>query len=308
MPAAGRQKPVGESKSSPLPPKSALVIGARGTVGRALAQRLKARGLEVHGAVHGRGPCDAHTLQLDLASDPAGWPRLPRADVAVLAAGVTSIAACAEDPGASARVNVAGTVALAERLAERGTFVVFLSSNQVFDGSRPRRSRDDEKSPITAYGRQKAAAEQAIGLLTGSACVVRLTKVVHPEWPLLERWRDDLGRGKEISPLHGLTMAPVALDTAIDFLEMLLSMRPAGTFQLSGDDDLPYVALGAALIRATAADPRLLKPLAARSPPPGFEKFPRYTSLDMSLEEALWGFATPSSQAAIDKIARLSTR
>ena len=263
--------------------------------------------MEVHGTVQRRAPSDRHTIELDLASNPKSWPRLPRADVAVLAAGVTSIAAYAGDPGATARVNVAGTIALAERMAEQGTFVLFLSSNQVFDGTRPRRSRGDEKSPISAYGRQKVAAEQAMGRLGGSACVVRLTKVVHREWRLLKGWRDDLGRGKVISPLDGLTLAPVTLDTVVDFLEMLLSVRPSGTFQLSGDDDLGFEALGAALIRAAAADPRLLKPLTARTPPPGFEAFPRYTSLDMSLEQALWGFEVPSSQDAIDNIAHLST-
>ena len=146
-----------------------------------------------------------------------------------------------------------------------------------------------------------------MGRLGGSACVVRLTKVVHREWRLLKGWRDDSGRGKVISPLDGLTLAPVTLDTVVDFLEMLLSVRPSGTFQLSGDDDLGFEALGAALIRAAAADPRLLNPLTARTPPPGFEAFPRYTSLDMSLEQALWGFEVPSSQDAIDNIAHLST-
>ena len=41
------------------------------------------------------------------------------------------------DPRASAYVNVAQTLALADRLIGRGIPVLFLSTNQVFDGTVP---------------------------------------------------------------------------------------------------------------------------------------------------------------------------
>ena len=250
------------------------------------------------------GGASGPTVALDLAAGAGDWPQLPRADVAVLAAGATSIAACAADAEATSRVNVAGTVALAERLVAAGTFVIFLSSNQVFDGSRAHRPRDDAPCPISEYGRQKAAAERAIGRLAPSACIVRLTKVVQPEWPLLRRWREALAGGAAISPLSGLTLAPVTLDGVLDFLETLIAQRPTGTFQFSGDDDVPYADLAAALIHAAGADPSLLRPSAATTPPPGLEDFPHYTSLDMSLESERFAATLPSSRGAIEEVAR----
>lgn len=244
------------------------------------------------------------TLRLDLAARVGDWPRIPRTDVAVLSAGITSIAACAADAEATARVNVSGTIALAERMVAQGTFVIFLSSNQVFDGSRARRPRGDAPCPISEYGRQKVAVEDAIGRLAPSACVVRLTKVVHPLWPLLQRWREALAAGAAVAPLLGLTLAPVTLDGLLDFLETLIEQRPPGTFHFSGDDDVPYADLAAALIRAAGADPRLLQPIAASTPPPGFEAIPHYTSLDMRLENERFAAALPSSRAAIEEVAR----
>ena len=282
-----------------------MVVGAHGTIGGALARRLEARGSQVHTTARRALGAAGRTLRLDLAARVGDWPRIPRTDVAVLSAVVTSIAACAADAEATARVNVSGTIALAERMAEQGTFVIFLSSNQVFDGSRARRPRDDARCPISEYGRQKVAVEDAIGRLAPSACVVRLTKVVHPLWPLLQRWRQALAAGAAVAPLLGLTLAPVTLDGLLDFLETLIERRPPGTFHFSGDDDVPYADLAAALIRAAGADPRLLQPIAASTPPPGFEAIPHYTSLDMRLETDRLTDAPPSSREAIEEVARL---
>lgn len=279
--------------------------GAHGTIGGALARRLEARGSQVHGAVRRTGAARA-AIALDLGAEAGEWPHLPPVDVAVLAAGVTSIAACAADPEATAQINVAGTVALAERLAAEGTFVVFLSSNQVFDGSRAQRLHDDATCPISEYGRQKVAAERAMRRLLPAACIVRLTKVVHPDWQLLQGWREAVAGGTPISPLLGLTLAPVTLEGVLDFLESLIVARAAGTFHLSGDDDLPYSELAAALIRAAAADPHLLQPVAATAPPPGFEAVPHYTSLDMSRERRRFAAELPSSREAIEEVARLA--
>src|SRR5690606_26325829 len=116
---------------------------------------------------------------LDLADDPPRW-RLPE-DVAVafLCAAVTALRSCEADPAGTARANVEHTARLASMLVGRGAFVVFLSSNLVFDGSEPRRRADAPTCPATEYGRQKAAAEGAL-LAMGGVSIVRLTKVVGP--------------------------------------------------------------------------------------------------------------------------------
>ena len=54
---------------------------------------------------------------------------------ACICAAVARLADCAADPQGSAHVNVTQTLALVDKLLSRGIYVLFLSTNQVFDGS-----------------------------------------------------------------------------------------------------------------------------------------------------------------------------
>ena len=73
-------------------------------------------------------------IHLDLSDDLRDrkfpWP----VSTAVICAGVTNIAACEREPEKTAQVNVAGITGLIENLVESGSFVIYLSSNLVFDG------------------------------------------------------------------------------------------------------------------------------------------------------------------------------
>src|SRR5438045_2915753 len=100
----------------------------------------------------------ADRLFLDLDDDPASWV-LPAADVCILAAARARMADCESDPEGSRRVNATAPAALARRMAGRGSLVVLLSTNQVFDGACAGRKPDDTPAAITAYGRQKTEAE-----------------------------------------------------------------------------------------------------------------------------------------------------
>lgn len=94
-------------------PKTALVTGAAGGIGRALVERLEREGAEV--------------LELDLVtgfdvSDPTAWQSVDRVDLACLNAGVTSSTAeiaelTAEEYRRVVAVNVDGVVYGVRRLA-----------------------------------------------------------------------------------------------------------------------------------------------------------------------------------------------
>ena len=269
--------------------RSALIVGG-GLIGGAFAAHLRDHGLTVR---------QLTCRDLDLADDPSCWPGLPVADTALLSAAVTSMAACANDPEGSRRVNVAGAVALAERLVGQGTHVTFLSSNQVFDGARPARDRADPPCPISEYGRQKAAAEAALLTLDGDIAVLRLTKVLDPGSGLVADWRGALLAGRSIGPFANFPLAPVSVDFALDLLAAIGRARGRGLYHGSAADDVSYVALGEALARTLGADPSLVRPVTLGTPPAGHEALPRFTSLEMSREAAEFGIAAPDPEAMI---------
>src|SRR4051812_6315929 len=103
---------------------SALIIGGDFTIRSALAQKLRTEGWRVS-VTSRRVSKDA--IALDLASDPATWPALSKADVAFLCAAVTKLDDCQRDPENTRLVNVVNMSELAKRLQAQSAFIIFLS-------------------------------------------------------------------------------------------------------------------------------------------------------------------------------------
>ena len=94
---------------------------------------------------------------------PAPSGKAPAAvEAAVICAAITRQELCRKEPEATRQINVVRTLDLIRDLVEAETFVVFLSTNLVFDGSRPQRRGDEPLSPKMEYGRQKAEVEEAL--------------------------------------------------------------------------------------------------------------------------------------------------
>ncbi|MBX9579158.1 MAG: sugar nucleotide-binding protein, partial [Gemmataceae bacterium] len=217
-------------------------------------------------------------LPLDLAADPGSWVLPDRVAVAYLCAAVTSVGGCRHDPAGTAAVNVTRTLALADRLRDHGAHVVFLSTNLVFDGSAPHVPEDAVPCPRTEYGRQKAAVEAKL-LIAGGATVVRFTKVLPPDWPLLVGWADKLLRGEAVAAFTDLRMAPVPLAVAAEALARVGAARPGGVVHVSGDEDVSYAAVARELAARLGVAGELVRetPAAAGGVPP--EAAPRHTTL-----------------------------
>lgn len=276
-----------------------LIVGADGEIATALSKSLTARGWPVT-ATSRRGTPGA--IPLDLSADPAAWPSLPTADVAVICAGFSNIAACMRDPAGSAGVNVTATTVLAERLAGQGTRVLFLSSNQVFDGATPRRSRGDAPCPVSEYGRQKARTEQAVLGLEGYGTVLRLTKVLTPSLKLLRDWQAALARGEAVTPFPNFPLAPVPLSLVVETATAILRDGVSGLFQCSSADDVTYVALAQALATRSGFDASLIRPVDAKAETLGFDRLPVFSSLEMGREATLFGLRPPPAAAVIESV------
>jgi dTDP-4-dehydrorhamnose reductase len=281
------------------------MIGADGQVGNVAYQDLSERGYEVTGTTRRESNTDKDRLFLDLALPPQNWPELPETDAAVICTAMTRINECEDDPDGTAVVNLHAPVALAEKLARRGTMVVFLSTTGVFDFTRPYRRHDEPPSPVSAYGRQKAEAEARILDLEGKTAVLRLTKIMGPDMPLLNTWCDDLASGREVTAYEDAFIAPITAVFAARMIHEIVSREAEGVFHASGDEDQPYTALAEEVVRAMGADVSLVKTVEGGLPHYPTANAPRYTTLDMSREEEIFGIPAPSSLATMRETAGL---
>ncbi|WP_338467582.1 dTDP-4-dehydrorhamnose reductase [Novosphingobium sp. ZN18A2] len=140
-----------------------LITGASGQLGRALVSQAPA-GWEI--VAPGRDG-------LDLADGDAVRAAVLAARPGLLlnAAAYTAVDKAESDEETALSVNAAAVGIMAETLRETGGRLVHVSTDFVFDGASQRAYRpDDERAPISAYGRTKAAGEDAAG---SDALIVR---------------------------------------------------------------------------------------------------------------------------------------
>lgn len=267
-----------------------LIIGGDSMIGRALATDLMADGLTVSSTSR-RADIDAEEIFLDLATPATEWPELPTAKTWVIAAAMARLAACRQDPETSRRVNVIALQSLAKRAVLQNAKIIFLSSDQVFDGSRPHRPATDSTCPRSEYGRQKAQAEEIILAASADNLVIRLTKVLSADDALFTGWRTSLTQGKVITPFTDKTFAPVALNTVTDGISRAIAREITGILQFSGPIDIDYAtAAGYFANHLGFSAEHVLSTAAADAGIPAEER-PAFTSLDTRRTEQTLGLA-----------------
>jgi dTDP-4-dehydrorhamnose reductase len=282
-----------------------LLIGGDSEIGAAAAAYL--RRLEIPFAATTRRP-ELVTVDrpfLDLAAPLDDWQPPSQTCAACIFVAVARLQDCARNPAGSSHINVIQTLRLIGRLRDLDIPVLFLSSDKVFDGSRPYVSAGAPTCPATEYGRQKAEAEAALlpQMVSGPPlAILRLSKTVSPNMALLHQWLTALSSGTAIRTFSDLFMAPVPVALVVAAVVDLLSKPAGGLFQLSGPHDVSYDEIGHYLARKVGAAPQLVTPIstAAAGMPPGTS--PRHTTLDSTTVCARLSTVVPDPWVVIDGV------
>jgi len=277
-----------------------LVIGGDSLIGRALAGHLRDTGHDVTVTTRRRETASAGRVPVDLET--GDWSALRDSfDAAYLVAAIARLADCAHDPERAERINVRQTVELARWLGVRGSRIIFLSTNQVFDGTRTLRRAEEPVCPVTVYGRQKARAETAILDTCADAAVLRMTKVLGDETPLFQDWTRSLTTGRPIAPFADMPLAPVHVSLVADSLVRIGESSGRGIYQISATDDVEYADVGHRLAALLGASPELVRPASWRDSGLLVEAPAANTTLDESRLLDEFAIAAPGPWQAIDR-------
>lgn len=228
-------------------------------IGRGLAAYFRREGGNVIGTSRRQESVGGDNISLNLEEVISGWKPPRPVKTAYICAGVTRLDDCRRDPLRSARINVTCTCALAKALMEQGAFVVFLSTNQVFDGRIPHVRPDHPRSPKSEYGWQKAKAEQILGQWPKNVATVRLSKVLGPD-SLFTEWSRFLKADRIIRPFTDMVLSPVPLDTVASALGRIGNRRSGGIWQISGERDVSYARAAKWGAEVLESDSGLIKP------------------------------------------------
>ena len=284
--------------------RKALIVGVDGQIGYALAESLKS----LHWTVYGtsRRESKRHgVFYLDLAKV-EGCSELPSVDVAFICAAETKKIHCHEAPQETERINVNAPIVLARRLKADGAFVVFLSSNAVFDGSSGYRLVEESVSPRTIYGQQKAKAEQCLLELGERIAICRLAKVLMPGPSLITGWIQSLSRGEIIRPFSDVVVAPVSINIVRHALQKIAEARCGGIFHLSGSRDVSYSEIAGYVAKRMGVSKALVVPMRSdEAGAPCGDVF-LHSTLDCARLEKMFGVSPPDPFEVIDTVFKLN--
>ncbi|MDQ6614180.1 MAG: sugar nucleotide-binding protein, partial [Actinomycetota bacterium] len=151
-------------------------------------------------------------------------------DIVLHSAGVVDIAAAEADTELAWEVNVRSVAVLLETLRGSPTRIIFVSSDNVFDGTRDWYVESDRACPINAYGGTKVAAEQL--LAEANHLSVRIP-IVYGRSPWSDRF---LARfAARVTPAAvDLVCAPLYLPSLPAALERLWDLE--GVVHLAGSE------------------------------------------------------------------------
>lgn len=234
-----------------------LIIGGDSFIGSALSAYWRQKNIPFHASTRHEEKVAYNRPLIDLNKTDT-FQHLKNYKSTIICAAITDISECEKNPYRTRKVNVVGTVELAKRFAEKGIHVVFLSSNQVFNGQHPMQKPDAARNPINEYGRQKAEVEMFIETLP-NACILRITKVIHHDLPLMENWLAMLSNGDSVFVFADMTLSPINLDDVINKIDLLVKDKAKGIYQLSGEEDISYYEFAQAFAKENGFSERLVK-------------------------------------------------
>jgi dTDP-4-dehydrorhamnose reductase len=270
-------------------------------VGSALIEYLSRAGKKVIGTTRRHELVTATNLYLNLADEVNSFQCPEGLTIAVMCAGVTKIDQCKMDPIGTTKINVQNTVTIVKKLVENGVFVIYLSTNQVFDGSLSYRNANDPLSPITEYGRQKAEVERKVSMLGNSVAIVRFTKIISPIVPLFSAWIVALKNEQPIQPFSNMFISPVPLNFAISSLRLIGDSCLSGIWQVSGNQDISYVDVARFFARTIGKSEDLVQPILV-SQSSFIESVPSHTTLNIERLRDTFGIEPPDVSWTLKKI------
>lgn len=241
-----------------------FITGGSGLAGSRLAEMALARGDEVFsGYAHNRPAC-GRGVRLDLL-DTDGIRDIierTRPDAIVHSAALTDVDRCEREKDLAFRMNVEGTRAVAEGARAVGSFLVYVSTDYVFDGRRGLYREGDQTGPVSYYGLSKLLGEE---LSLDQGCVAR-TCVIYGRRPASGKvnfalWiLNSLESGKEISVVTDQFITPTLNSNLAAMLLEAADRQLSGIYHLSGASRVSRYDFACQLADMFELDSRLILP------------------------------------------------
>ncbi|XP_058026623.1 methionine adenosyltransferase 2 subunit beta isoform X2 [Ahaetulla prasina] len=299
-----------------IPNRRVLITGATGLLGRAVYKEFKANHWHTLGCGYSRArPLFEQVNLLDSAAIHSVIQDF-QPHVIIHCAAERRPDIVDSQPDAAAQLNVTASGIIAKEAAQVEAFLIYISTDYVFDGTNPPYKENDVPNPLNLYGRTKLEGERAVLKNNEGAAILRIP-ILYGEVEKLEESAVTIMfdkvqfNNKSANMDHWQERFPTYVKDVAIVCRQLAERRMVdpsikGTFHWSGNEQMTKFEMACAMADAFNLPSSHLRPI-TDSPVLGAPR-PKNAQLDCSrllmlgighhtpfqvgIKESLWPFLT----------------
>jgi dTDP-4-dehydrorhamnose reductase len=217
-----------------------LITGASGLFGSKLSEIAVSKNFEVYSCDVQELPVCGTFVKFDVSNKEQVNEAFRRVkpDVVVHAATLTDVDKCELNKELAWKINVEGTKNIVEAANNTDSFLIYVSTDYVFNGEKGNYNESDEPAPINYYGLTKLKAEELVK--TRAEYFIARPSVIYGSTPAAGKvnfalWLiETLQKGEHVKIITDQWNTPTLNTNLAEMTLEIVERRLAGTFHLCG--------------------------------------------------------------------------
>ena len=214
-----------------------FVTGGSGLLGSKITEIALERGYDVYSGYCRHKPEFGKAVKLDL-TDANSIVRAindVEPDVIIHTAALTDVDRCEVDKDLAYKINVEGTKIIVETARKLNSFLIYISSDYVFNGSKGMYKEDDETNPANYYGYTKLLGEKYCqDFCIARTCVIYGAKPASGKVNFTLWLINKLEKGESVRIVTDQYITPTLNTNLAKMLLEIAERKLKGVFHLAG--------------------------------------------------------------------------
>lgn len=243
-----------------------LVTGSAGLIGDQLVHDLEKSGKIVYSCYNNMKPLYGIPTKLNLLNleDIHKIFKKFQPDVVIHSAALTDVEKCEVDPQLANSLNVKATEVIAKEVEKINSYLMYISTDYIFDGKTGLYGETDSTNPLNNYGKTKLLGEKIIEEKTCKWSIIRTSTPfgVHPFKKTFPVWvYENLKINKKINILEDQFTSPTYVPNLSKMILEITSRSLEGFFHLSGSTKISRFEFAKMIATQLNLDSSLLNPV-----------------------------------------------
>lgn len=244
-----------------------LITGASGLSGSKIAELAIKQGHLIYSGFNEHEPPFGNPVKLNITNKDAVDKTLEhlKPDTVIHAAALTNVDKCETNKELAWKINYEGTLNIAKATNKTGSFLIYFSTDYIFDGKKGLYHEEDPPNPINHYGYTKLKGEEAVKEYGGEWTICR-PSVIYGTRPATGKvnfalWvLEKLRKYEEIKVLTDQYVSPTLNTNLATMILEVAERKLCGVYHLAGASRISRFKFAQMLADIFSLNKNLIKP------------------------------------------------